>query len=121
MGFLSKAFGYESPAKKAREAADKAYYAEQARLKKLQEEQERLQAAALQSQKVQQEKQATAAGEEQTILQNWAWTKKYLQAQRQVAQAKAVKPPPEPVEELTIEKVALPAAGVGLAWWFLKG
>ena len=54
-------------------------------------------------------------------LDSWAWTQKYLQAQRQVAQAKAIKPPPGPVEQLTIEKVALPAAGIGLAWWLLKG
>ncbi|KKN06586.1 hypothetical protein LCGC14_1075800 [marine sediment metagenome] len=54
-------------------------------------------------------------------IESWAWTNKYLQAQRQVAQAKAIKPPTEPVEQLTIEKVALPAAGIGLAWWLLKG
>ncbi|KKN24053.1 hypothetical protein LCGC14_0898770 [marine sediment metagenome] len=54
-------------------------------------------------------------------LDSWGWANKYLQVQRQVAQARAVEQPPGPVEELTIEKVALPAAGIGLAWWLLKG
>lgn len=57
----------------------------------------------------------------ETQLDSWGWANKYLEVQRQVAQAKAVKPPSEPIEELTvaIEKIAVPAAGIGLAWWLL--
>ena len=50
-------------------------------------------------------------------LESWAWASKYLKVQQQVSQARAVKPPPGPAEELTIEKIALPAAGIGLLWW----
>ena len=108
MGWLGDALGYESPAKKLREAEDKAYYAEQARIKKLEEERTKLQAAALE-----------VAKEEQTVLESWAWTQKYLQTQRQVAEGKAkqaekMKPlaaAPGPADEVVekIKEIAVPS------------
>lgn len=119
MGWLDDALGYESPAKKLREAQDKAYYAEQARIKKLEDEQLKKQAVALE-----------VAEEEQTVLQSWAWTQKYLQTQRQVAEGKAkeaekMKPlaaAPGPADEVVekIKEIAVPAAGVGLIFWLLR-
>jgi len=126
MGWLDDALGYESPAKKLREAQDKAYYAEQARIKKLEEERAKLQAEQL-------EKQAAAlevAKKDETVLQSWTWTQKYLQSQRQVAEGKAkeaekMKPlaaAPGPADEVVekIKEIAVPAAGVGLIFWLLR-
>jgi len=53
-------------------------------------------------------------------LESWAWASKYLQVQRQVSQAKAIKQPSRTVEGLAIEDMALPAAGIGLAWWLFS-
>lgn len=50
-------------------------------------------------------------------VESWAWAEKYLQSQRKVAQAKATGRPAAAAEELDIEKLVLPAAAVGLAWW----
>lgn len=50
-------------------------------------------------------------------VESWAWAEKYLQSQRKVAQAKAIGRPAAAAEELDIEKLVLPAAAVGLAWW----
>jgi len=119
VGWLDDALGYESPAKKLREVQDKAYYAEQARIKKLEEKRAKLQAVALE-----------VAEKEETVLQSWAWTNKYLQTQRQVAEAKATEAekmkmlpkPAEPASEVVekIKELAVPAAGVGLIFWLLR-
>jgi len=53
-------------------------------------------------------------------VESWAWTSKYLQTQRQVARAKAIEQPSTTAEGLAIEEIALPAAGIGLAWWLLS-
>lgn len=50
-------------------------------------------------------------------VESWAWAEKYLQSQRKVAQAKATGRPAAAAEELDIEKLVLPVAAVGLAWW----
>ncbi len=55
-------------------------------------------------------------------IESWAWTNKYLQAQRQVAEAESIEvKPAQPAATLPIEELALPAAGIGLAWWLSKG
>ncbi len=55
-------------------------------------------------------------------IESWAWTNKYLQAQRQVAQAKSIEvKPTKAAATLSIEELALPAVGIGLAWWLFGG
>ena len=55
-------------------------------------------------------------------IESWAWTNKYFQAQRQVAEAQATEiKPTKAAATLPIEELALPAAGIGLAWWLSKG
>ena len=117
MGLFDDWFGYESPSQKARKAQDKAAAAEKRRIKKLEEEQ----AAAVE-----------VTAKEQESMESWTWAQKYLQTQRQVAQAKAAQaekqkmlpePTTKPVETETIEKIkeiAIPAAGVGLVFWLFK-
>ena len=57
----------------------------------------------------------------QTEIDSWAWAKKYLKAQRQVAQAKALlpEPAPQPAEELTVQELVVPAAALVLVWWLV--
>ena len=63
-------------------------------------------------------------------MESWAWTQKYLQTQRQVAEGKAkeaekMKPlaaAAMPADEIVekIKEIAVPAAGVGVFFWLLR-
>ncbi len=60
-------------------------------------------------------------GSPESDLGSWAWTSKYLKAQRQVAQAEALLPKPitKPAPELTVQKLVVPAAALVLVWWLV--
>ena len=50
-------------------------------------------------------------------MESWAWTNKYMKAQRQVAQAKTLLA--EPAPSLATQESVVPVAALAFAWWMI--